>query len=44
MLEIRGLAKRFGRHVVLDGVDLAVHPGELVALVGEIGAGTSTLV
>ena len=43
-LRVRGLGKRFGRHVVLDGVDLDVHSGELVALVGENGAGKSTLV
>ena len=42
-LDAAGLAKRYGRHVVLEDVDLAVHGGEVVALTGENGAGKSTL-
>jgi signal transduction histidine kinase/ABC-type multidrug transport system ATPase subunit len=43
-LAVRGLTKRFGRHIVLDGVDVTVRAGELVALVGENGAGKTTFV
>ena len=42
-LELRGLEKRFGATAVLRGVDLAVAPGECVALIGPNGAGKSTL-
>lgn len=44
MLEIRGLVVRYGSACALDGVDLHVAAGELVALVGPNGAGKSTLV
>ena len=43
MLEARGVRKAYRRHQVLRGVNLAVRPGQLVAVVGENGAGKSTL-
>jgi ABC-type sugar transport system ATPase subunit len=44
LIELRGIAKAFGRTTALHGVDLAVRAGEVHALIGENGAGKSTLV
>jgi branched-chain amino acid transport system ATP-binding protein len=41
-LEIRGLSAGYGRARVLFDIDLDVHPGEVVALLGRNGAGKST--
>lgn len=43
-VEFRALRKRFGRLTALDGVDIAVAPGRITALVGPNGAGKSTLI
>lgn len=44
LVEARGVSLRFGRRTVLDAVDLVVHAGEIVTLVGLNGAGKSTLI
>jgi phospholipid/cholesterol/gamma-HCH transport system ATP-binding protein len=44
MIEIRGLTKRFGRKVVLDGLDLTVPRGKNTVVIGGSGTGKSVLI
>ncbi|MEP7140183.1 MAG: ABC transporter ATP-binding protein [Caldimonas sp.] len=42
-IELKGLRKSFGKTEIIRGCDLAVAPGERVAIIGPNGAGKSTL-
>ncbi len=43
LLSIRGMSKSFGRNRVLDHIDLDVKRGSVMGLMGENGAGKSTM-
>ncbi len=43
-ISIRGISKRYGSTIALNGVDLDIGPGEVLGVAGPNGAGKSTLV
>ena len=44
IIEMREIEKHFGSVIALAGVSLAVHPGEVMCLLGDNGAGKSTFI
>ena len=43
-VELRGVKKRFGDKVVLDGLDLTIQPGESLVVIGGSGTGKSVMI
>jgi branched-chain amino acid transport system ATP-binding protein len=43
LLKVDGLSAGYGRIEILSGIDVAVHPGEIVVVLGANGAGKTTL-
>ena len=44
VIEAKGLIKRYGSVVALDGADFELYPNEIMAIIGDNGAGKSTLI
>jgi phospholipid/cholesterol/gamma-HCH transport system ATP-binding protein len=43
LIELKGVCKSFGRNIILDHVDLTIHRGEALAVIGPSGTGKSTI-
>ena len=44
ILKARGIVKRYGRVTALDNADFDLYPGEILAVIGDNGAGKSSLI
>ena len=44
VLQAKGLVKRYGNVTALDGCDFELYPGEILAVIGDNGAGKSSLI
>jgi phospholipid/cholesterol/gamma-HCH transport system ATP-binding protein len=43
IIELRKISKRFGPHVVLDGIDLSIEEGQGLVIIGASGSGKSVM-
>jgi phospholipid/cholesterol/gamma-HCH transport system ATP-binding protein len=43
LIQLRGISKKFGNNVILDGVDLDIYQGEGLGIIGPSGTGKSTV-
>ena len=42
MIEVKNISKKFNNNVVLNGIDLNINKGDVVAIIGPSGTGKST--
>ncbi|MGM5481010.1 MAG: ABC transporter ATP-binding protein [Nanobdellota archaeon] len=42
IFRVRGVSKAFGNHVILDDINLDIHSGEIIGLIGASGSGKTT--
>ncbi|KAA0969694.1 methionine ABC transporter ATP-binding protein [Aureimonas fodinaquatilis] len=44
ILRLNGVSKRFGEHAAISDINLTIHSGEILGIIGRSGAGKSTLI
>ncbi|MHC4531447.1 MAG: ATP-binding cassette domain-containing protein, partial [Planctomycetota bacterium] len=44
IIRVKGLTKRFGNNVVLDGIDLSIEKGKTTVVIGPSGCGKTVLI
>lgn len=44
LIDGRSISVAYGRHVILDGIDISIAPSEIVTVIGPNGAGKTTLI